>query len=137
MKRVIGILALIAFVLLLIAVATPVAQAQGMTLPTPGPVTPELLAAIAASLLSLLLSYVPGLGDWYNSLSGQAKALLMGLLLLVVSVGIYAGTCGGLWTAFGVTCDRQGLFALLGILLSALMANQGTFMIAVDPFKPK
>ncbi len=119
------------------ALIVPVACAAEGTLPAPGPLSPELLAALASGLLSLLLAYTPGLCDWYSPLSGQVKALLMGLLLLVVSVAIYAGSCGGWWTSFGVTCDRQGLFAVIGILVSALMANQGTFMIAVDPFKTK
>ena len=91
----------------------------------------NLLVGIAGILLSLGFGYVPGLSDWYNALDGVRKAQVMALLLLVAAVGVFLAGCYSPWQA--VTCDEEGFWGLVELLVLALVANQATFQIAVRP----
>ena len=87
----------------------------------------EQLAAVAGLVLSLAFSYVPGLSDWYGALEATRKRLVMAGLLLVVTVGVFGFSCGGL--ANIVTCDKAGAWALVNAFIAALVANQATYQI--------
>jgi len=93
--------------------------------------TPELLASILASLLSLLMSYAPGFETWYGGLSQAAKKLTMLGLLALIAAASYGLACTGWGAAVGLnlTCDADGLVTLLTSFLAALAANQTTYMI--------
>jgi hypothetical protein len=95
--------------------------------------TVELLAALAGSILSLALAYVPKLKDWYGVLDADGKARVMGILLIVTSLAIFGLACANLLVLFGleVACTAASAVSLLQILFAALAANQGTFLIAV------
>lgn len=91
----------------------------------------EQLAAIYAVALSLLFSYVPGLSAWYGGLDKAVKQTIMGALLVVIAVTVYTMACAGFAGDFGlsVTCDRAGAISLFNVLVSALVANQATYLI--------
>lgn len=95
--------------------------------------TDNLLVGIAGILLSLLFGYVPGLSDWYNALDSVRKAQIMAALLLAAAVGVFLAGCYSPWQS--VTCDEAGLWGLVELLVTALVANQATFQIAVRPGK--
>jgi len=99
--------------------------------------TSEQLAQIAGVVLSLLLAYVPGLASWYNAKDTQSKARVMGLLLILITVGIFAMACAHLISEFGLTiaCTKAGAVQFVQILIAALIANQAAFLLAVRPFK--
>lgn len=88
----------------------------------------EQLAAIAGVVLSLIFSYIPGISDWYGALESTQKRLVMAVLLLVVAVGVFAGSCGGILAT--VTCDKAGALGLVSALIAALVANQATYQIS-------
>lgn len=90
--------------------------------------TSEGLAAIAAAILSLAFSYLPGLSPWFDALETTKKRLVMGVLLLVVAGGAYAAGCGGL-IDIGLVCGQAGGVELVMVLFAALTANQGTYLI--------
>jgi len=94
--------------------------------------TPELLASIFASLLSLLMSYAPGFSAWYTPLGGAAKKLVMLALLVVIAAACYGLACADLGALLGLnlSCDAAGLNTLLSCLLAALAANQSTYLIS-------
>lgn len=96
--------------------------------------TAETLSQYVAILLSLIFAYVPGVESWYNALAGKQKAGVMALLLVVMSLVIFGLSCGAIVNV-GITCDKQGLVALGSILLSALTANVGSYVLLVSPFK--
>ncbi len=98
--------------------------------------TQDQLTGAAAIILSLVMAYVPGVSDWYQTLTSPKKALLMAGLLLIVVVGSFAASCGG-FVSIGVVCDKNGLIALVQLFVLALVANQSTFSIFVRPFQPK
>lgn len=96
--------------------------------------TQEQLTLFAGVALSLVLAYVPGIKTWYDPLEAQVKASIMAGLLLLVAIAVFGLSCGG-FVQLGVTCDKQGIVGLVQIYIMALIANQGTFLIAVKPFK--
>ena len=94
--------------------------------------TVETLSASAAMLLSLIISYVPGISTKYQELSGEYKRLVMVGLLLIVAVGTVALACAGLGFDFGLelTCDRIGIVTVLKAFIAALVANQAAYMVS-------
>ena len=91
----------------------------------------EQLAALAAVILSLLFSYTPGLSAWYAGLDKAIKQLIMGILLTVIAVSAYALACAGFAGDIGLSlsCDRAGALSLFNVLITALVANQSTYLI--------
>ena len=90
--------------------------------------TPAVLAAIAGAVLSLAFSYIPGLNTTFADLKAETKKLIMAGILLVVSAAIFGLGCAGIVQS-GITCDQQGIVQLVWIFISAVMANQSTFML--------
>ncbi len=90
-------------------------------------ITPTQLTTIAAALLAVLAEYVPGLKDWYGSLTETYKKLVM-LGLLVIVVGVTFGlSCAGWLNAW--QCNEVGLRDALYALALAIAANQGTHLL--------
>lgn len=91
--------------------------------------SPEGLALIAGSVLSLLFSYFPGLNVKFAGLSGEIKRLIMLGLLAVVAGAIYGLNCAGFGNEIGtiVACNRDGALALAKVFILALIANQSTY----------
>jgi hypothetical protein len=104
-----------------------------------------LLSTLASAVLSLLLSYVPGLADWYRSLGvrpdgvydgGTRKRLVTLALLVFSAAGSYALACVGgepsLAEVLGLplTCTRIGLYELIKALAFAVIANQAVYNIS-------
>lgn len=92
-------------------------------------VTPELIAGLAGVVLSLIFSYIPKLNEKFAALGPEVKRLIMLGLLLVVSAGIYGGTCGGIIQS-GISCDKSGLLHLVWMFVTATIANQSTYNIS-------
>lgn len=104
----------------------------------PQPVTPEQLGAMVGVVLSLLFAYIPGFKTWYDKKSGEVRALVMLGLLVLVAVAIFALSCASPpILPLAVKCSQEGAWELVYVFIAALVANQGTFLVAVDPFKPK
>jgi len=94
--------------------------------------TVETISASAAMILSLIMSYVPGISTKYQQLSSEYKSLVMVGMLLLVAIGTVALACAGLSADFGleVTCDRLGIVAVLRAFIAALVANQAIYMVS-------
>lgn len=90
--------------------------------------TPESLAMLAAVVLSLAFSYIPGLSDWYGALSATHKRLIMAGLLLIVAGGAFGLSCAGIIN--GVDCDRAGLIDVIWAFILAVIANQSTYALS-------
>jgi hypothetical protein len=93
--------------------------------------TPELLASIAAVLLSLFASYFPGFAPWFDALAPNAKRLLMLALLVLTTLACYVLACADLAASFQIpaTCDPAGATDLVKAFLAALVANQAAYLI--------
>lgn len=90
--------------------------------------TPEILAMLGGTFLSLLFGYIPGFKDWYEAKTSEQKALIMAGLLVVPTVGFFLLNCGGYIP--GTTCDSRGALNLAGLYLLTLVVNQGVHNIA-------
>ena len=92
----------------------------------------ELISGYAGVLLSLFMSYIPGLNAKYELLDGVYKRVVMLFLLAVVAVGVYATACLGYAEQFGVTvsCDTAGATLLIRVFVAAVILNQTTYLIA-------
>jgi hypothetical protein len=93
--------------------------------------TPETLSLYAGILLSLVCSYFPGIEDKFKELTGVYKRLVMFLLLLITTAGIFALSCWQVTAEYmPVTCDAEGIKNLVPAFIGALIANQSTFLIS-------
>ena len=63
----------------------------------------------------------------------KVKAQIMGGLLLVVALGVFGLSCANVYPL--VECSQAGAKELFGLLITALIANQSTFVLAVRPFQ--
>ncbi len=90
--------------------------------------TPELLSGIVGILISLALSYIPGLRQRWDALAGDTKRAIIGALLVVTALAVYGLSCAG-WVNVGLTCDRAGLMAVLENLIATLIANQSAYVL--------
>lgn len=95
--------------------------------------SPEVLAATAGAILSLLMNYIPGLNSAFDRLSANGQRAVMAGLLLVAAVGTALWTCtspevGGVGICLGGTDWR----AVFQAYVFALIANQ-----SVDRISPK
>jgi uncharacterized membrane protein len=99
--------------------------------------TAETLALIVGAILSLAFAYIPGLRTKYEALSSEMKAAIMAGIMLIVTITIYAMACASVLNLFGVevACTKEGAAELLKILISALMANQASYLLLVKPYK--
>ncbi len=128
--------AVLLLTLLAAATAVPALAANPQQVPTLDRMTPEQLVVIAGAVLSLICAYFPGVRTKYDTLDGEHKAAVMGVLLLLVTLGILAASCFEI-IHVGVNCTKAGIVDLVWTFLLAAMANQTTFTIAVEPFKKK
>lgn len=94
--------------------------------------TDNIVGSLAGALLALLFGYAPGLRAWYEALEPTRKALVMLLLLLAAAVLLYLAGCYTPWPV-GVTCDEAGFWLLAQLFISAVVANQATYLVAVRP----
>lgn len=95
------------------------------------------LSSIAGVILSLAFSYIPGLRPWYDGQTSETKRLVMAGLLLVVAVAAYGLSCLDSGVISGVSCDNQGISGLVTAFISAMVANQATYMISPKMAEPK
>lgn len=93
----------------------------------------NLLVMISGVLLSLAFAYVPGLSGWYNGLDAVRKAQVMAGILLLAAGGVFVAACYTPWVA--IECSENGFWELVQLFVSALIANQATYLIAVSPAK--
>lgn len=91
-----------------------------------------VLASAAGALLSLLFSYVPGLKEWFETLDGTRKRLVMLALLALAAGGAFGLACAGYGEAFGISlaCSEPGAMELVKAFLGAIAANQGVYQLS-------
>lgn len=104
--------------------ATPQPQPAAQLPPPPydlDQLTPAVLAAAAAALLSLIFRYVPGAADWFQGLVPIYKQWFMLVLTLVFALAVT------LWNIAAVGNAEDNVVKLLFALFAALTSNQVTY----------
>lgn len=87
----------------------------------------EFLGLVAGAGLSLLFSYVPKLKDWFGSLEGDYKRLIMLGALLLSAAGVMGLSCANWYDL--VACDQAGFKELVEVFFMAALANQGAYAL--------
>jgi hypothetical protein len=93
--------------------------------------TAEILSGICGVILSLIFSYIPGRESWWAGLEPAGKRLIMLILLVAVSTGVYLLACIG-WAAdfkLEIACNRAGFVSLITAFIYAVMANQSAYQL--------
>ncbi len=93
--------------------------------------TPALLAAAASGLISLCLSYIPGLNIKWDRLDPTAKRGIFALILIVltgVAIGLSCLSIIG-----SVSCSKDGFVEAVLILLTCLWTSQTLFTLSPTP----
>ena len=85
------------------------------------------LAGLAGILISVAVSYVPGLADKYAALDGTAKRLVMLLALILAAALVYGLSCANVVQV--ITCSQRDLVGLLRTVVLAIVATQSAYWI--------
>ena len=88
---------------------------------------PETLSAVFGVLLSLFMSYVPGVKTWFDKQPAINKRAIMAVGLFLVAGGAYGLSCADVINI--VACTQAGVLTLVSSYIAALVANQSTFLI--------
>lgn len=99
--------------------------------------TPELVAAVVAGVLSLAFTYIPGLREKFAALSEDVKKSIMGGLTILAAVVVYVLACTPSLGFPFVACPEGGVWSLAAIVLVALGVNQGVDRISPEPASVK
>jgi hypothetical protein len=86
----------------------------------------ELIAGTVGLLISLVLSYVPGISPAWDKLDGTKKRFITGLLVVGTGVIVYAVGCQEVYTV-PLSCPDP--WTLAGAVLAALVANQSAYQL--------
>lgn len=89
--------------------------------------TSDGLSIAAGVLLSLALSYLPGVRGWYADQSPEKRALVVLACLLVVGLLAFGISCAGLQAV--VECSQPGAWSLARAFVAAAIANQTTYSL--------
>jgi uncharacterized membrane protein YfcA len=102
-------------------------MAQGPTppadvhIPTIAELTPALLSAIVAAIISLLFRFIPTLSTWLDQKSPNGKQTFMLIVTLLVAAFI------GAWNFVRVGISEQSVLVLILTVYFALGSNQTTY----------
>jgi hypothetical protein len=91
--------------------------------------TSESLALILGAVTSLVFSYAPGLNAWFAARTDEVKRLVMLGLMVVITGAIYGLACANVLKVNEFVCGQQSLLQFVSILITAVIANQGTYKI--------
>lgn len=95
--------------------------------------TPAAIAATAGAVLSLLFNYIPGLNTRFDRLSADMQRTVMGVFILLTSIGMAFWQCSGDNSQLYSICgDGMNWRAILTNAVFALVGNQ-----SVDRISPK
>lgn len=99
--------------------------------------TPEFLVLAFGVLLSLAVSYIPGLSTAYDKLDGNLKRVIMLGGVVVIGVGVYGLNCAGVsFTGVpAVECSQAGALGVVEAIIKAAIANQAAFALTPKAVK--
>ena len=87
-------------------------------------ITPDAIAGIAGTLLTLAFSYLPGLKDKFEPLPASKKRLIMLGLLVLAAAGALAFTC-----KLVPECYTLNWLTYLKALGTAVVLNQSVYSV--------
>ena len=104
-----------------VALAQSPAPPADVHIPTVEELTPALLSAIVAAIISLLFRFVPALSTWLDQMSPTGKQTFMLVVTLIVAGAI------GAWNFAHSGITEQSVLMLALTVYTALTSNQTTY----------
>lgn len=92
------------------------------------PITPEILSMAAGIIVSVVLSYIPGLRPKWALLDPDYKRLILLIILALLSLGIVLLSCYGVIPF--IVCDKGGLIKFLTIFGASVISSQAAYMVS-------
>ena len=93
----------------------------------------NIFIVLTAAVLSILFTYVPVLRTAFAALPSEHKSLVNLVLVVLLAVFMYIGTCTGLLPIAGIECSRVGLQTLALYVFLAVGGNQITYVASPLP----
>lgn len=119
--------------LLILIITLAVLLVIDQILPAGWKLSPEILLGISAVILSLTLTYLPGLRVDFAKITSTQKALVNVVLTVLLATVMFLGTCLAWFTFPELVCTSLGLKTLMIYVVIALGANQLTYVPSVKP----
>jgi multisubunit Na+/H+ antiporter MnhB subunit len=104
---------------------------------TTNTLTAGTISAVAGIVLSLALSYVPGLNQWFDKQTGTTKRLVVLACLVVVTAGALTLGCTAIlpsnsW-ATPATCSTATITDAIAAFIAALVSSQSAYQLQPQP----
>lgn len=119
--------------LVILVVTVAVLLVINQILPVGWSLTPEIMLGLAAIVLSLTFTYLPGLRTKFAILTPANKALVNLISVTVLAVVMFLGVCTNLFAIPGITCTNEGIRTLAIYLIIAVGGNQLAYVPSVKP----
>ena len=126
-----AILSLVALFLLL--VVSPVSAHPLQQDQAPQPMTPEMLAAVVGTAISLIALLVPGVNTWFAGQPKETQQAIMAGLTVLSAVAIYLLACTPSLGFPFVACPTGGVWQLLATIIAANVPNQSVYRAIPAP----
>ena len=92
--------------------------------------TPDLLVGIVGTIISLIFSYVPSLNTWFAGKTDDFKKLSMLAMMVITTVVAFILACTDFITIANFVCAKGTALDFVRVLITAVIANQGVYMIS-------
>lgn len=93
---------------------------------------PEVIFAfaLAGTIVSLLLEYLPVLNDWYNALADNIQRLIVLASGFIVVLGAFGLVCLGVLVIGTFVCSSASLLSFIVAYTVYIFASQGTYLVS-------
>ena len=119
--------------LVILAITLLVLLAFESVFPEGTAVNSEVLVVLAAAVLSMVFTYMPGLRTQFAALTSEQKQAIQLILIVVLAGFMFLVTCVGLFSVPGVICSKDGVMSLLVYVFLAAGGNQLTYKLSPQP----
>lgn len=133
MKRILIVTTVLLAALLIGATIPAAARGLAQEPTQPQPMTPEMLAAVVGTVISLIALLVPGVNTWFGGQPKETQQAIMAGLTVLAGVVIYLLACTPAIGFTFVSCPTGGIWQLLAIILAAIVPNQSVYRAIPTP----
>lgn len=119
--------------LMVLAITFMLLLAVNTVLPEGWALTPEVMLGLAAMVLSLTFTFVPGLRVEFAGITSAQKVLVNLVSVTVLSVVMFLGSCAEIFVIPGLVCTTEGIRTLAVYIFIAVTGNQITYIASAQP----
>lgn len=132
-EKVVKILKWLGIGLVILVIAAFLLMAIDRVLPEGWKLTSETFVVMAAIILSVAWTFLPGIRVKFAALDSSIKAVINLLLMILLAGLMFLFTCSQWNPIPGVECTVQGAKALGVLVFLAIAGNQITYTLSAPP----